>query len=44
MLRALINCAGINSSTPFLEMAEDEWDAVMDSQIRVDHARLPCLW
>lgn len=29
----LVNGAGINSSTPFLEMELDEWQGVMDSQI-----------
>jgi NAD(P)-dependent dehydrogenase (short-subunit alcohol dehydrogenase family) len=30
----LINGAGINGPTPFLEITEQEWDATMDSQIK----------
>ena len=29
-----INGAGINGPTPFLDITEEEWDAVMDSQIK----------
>ena len=33
-LHILINGAGINGSTPFIEIKEEEWDAIMDSQIK----------
>ena len=33
-LDILINGAGTNGSTPFLEIEKDEWDGIMDSQIK----------
>lgn len=33
-LDILINGAGINGSTPYLDIKEDEWNAIMDSQIK----------
>ena len=30
----LINGAGINGATPFLEIDINEWDSIMDSQIK----------
>ena len=33
-LDILINGAGTNGSTPFLEIKKDEWDGIMDSQIK----------
>ena len=30
----LINGAGINGATPFLEIDSNEWDSIMDSQIK----------
>ena len=33
-LDILINGAGINGSTPYLEIQEEEWDAIMNSQIK----------
>jgi NAD(P)-dependent dehydrogenase (short-subunit alcohol dehydrogenase family) len=29
-----INGAGINGSTPFIDITEEEWDSIMDSQIK----------
>lgn len=33
-LDILINGAGINGSTPYLDIKDDEWNAIMDSQIK----------
>tara|TARA_B100001059_G_scaffold178892_1_gene179506 strand:+ start:11667 stop:12443 length:777 start_codon:yes stop_codon:yes gene_type:complete len=33
-LDILINGAGTNGSTPFLEIGKEEWDGIMDSQIK----------
>ena len=33
-LDILVNGAGINGSTPYLEITEEEWNAIMDSQIK----------
>ncbi|MBP1950501.1 glucose 1-dehydrogenase [Virgibacillus litoralis] len=30
----LINAAGVNSSTPFYEIKEDEWDSIMDVNLK----------
>lgn len=34
MLDILINGAGTNGSTPFIEIEEEEWDGIMNSQIK----------
>jgi len=36
----LVNGAGINSPTPFLEIADDEWDRIMD--VNVSSVRIAC--
>lgn len=36
----LVNAAGINSATPFLEIAEDEWDRILNVNVR--GVRLAC--
>ena len=33
-LDIIVNGAGINGSTPYLEISEKEWDSIMDSQIK----------
>ncbi len=33
-LDILVNGAGINGSTPFMQITEEEWNAIMDSQIK----------
>ena len=33
-LNIIVNGAGINGSTPYLEITDDEWNAIMDSQIK----------
>lgn len=30
----LINCSGVNSSTPFFEIEMDEWDRIMDTNLK----------
>ena len=39
----LVNGAGINSPTPFLDLSLDEWNSVLDSQL-LDISRLSGLW
>jgi len=33
-LDIVVNGAGINGSTPYLDITEEEWNAIMDSQIK----------
>lgn len=33
-LDIMINGAGINGSTPYLDISEEEWNSIMDSQIK----------
>lgn len=39
-LDVLVNAAGINSPTPFLEIADEEWDRIMNVNVRA--VRLAC--
>lgn len=33
----LVNCAGVNSATPYEEITEDEWDKVIDGNLKATH-------
>jgi NAD(P)-dependent dehydrogenase (short-subunit alcohol dehydrogenase family) len=33
----LVNCAGVNSSVPYLEIADDDWDRVVDTNLKSTH-------
>lgn len=33
----LVNCAGVNSATPYEEITEDEWDRVIDGNLKSTH-------
>ncbi len=33
----LVNCAGVNSSVPYLEIQDDDWDRVIDTNLKSTH-------
>jgi NAD(P)-dependent dehydrogenase (short-subunit alcohol dehydrogenase family) len=33
----LINCAGVNSATPYAEISDEDWDRVIDSNLKAVH-------
>lgn len=33
----LVNCAGVNSATPYEEITEEEWDRVIDGNLKATH-------
>ena len=33
----LVNCAGVNSSVPYLEIPDDDWDRVIDTNLKSTH-------
>ena len=33
----LVNCAGVNSATPYEEITEEEWDHVIDGNLKATH-------
>lgn len=33
----LVNCAGVNSATPYEEISEEEWDRVIDGNLKATH-------
>ncbi len=33
----LVNCAGVNSATPYEEIADEDWDRVIDSNLKAVH-------
>ena len=33
----LVNCAGVNSATPYTEISDDQWDNVIDSNLKATH-------
>ena len=33
----LVNCAGVNSATPYEEISEEEWDRVVDGNLKATH-------
>jgi len=33
----LVNCAGVNSSVPYFEIADDDWDRVLDTNLKSTH-------
>ena len=33
----LVNCAGVNSSIPYLEIPDDDWDRVIDTNLKSTH-------
>ena len=33
----LVNCAGVNSATPYEEIKEEEWDRVVDGNLKATH-------
>ena len=34
---ALVNCAGVNSSVPYFEIPDDDWDRVLDTNLKSTH-------
>ncbi len=33
----LVNCAGVNSSTPYFDIADDDWDKVLSTNLKSTH-------
>ena len=33
----LVNCAGVNSATPYEEITEEDWDRVLDTNLKATH-------
>ena len=33
----LVNCAGVNSSVPYFEIADDDWDRVLSTNLKSTH-------
>ena len=33
----LVNCAGVNSAVPYFEIADDDWDRVLDTNLKSTH-------
>lgn len=33
----LVNCAGVNSAVPYLEISDDDWDRVIDTNLKSTH-------
>ena len=33
----LVNCAGVNSSVPYFEIADDDWERVLDTNLKSTH-------
>lgn len=36
-IEMLVNCAGVNSNAPYEEITEDDWDRVVDSNLKATH-------
>lgn len=34
---SLVNCAGVNSATPYFELDDDDWDKVVDTNLKSTH-------